>query len=74
MKTSLLINLEISNFEMISEHNEGSLLGGFSTSFSVESVFDTDGSGSNNCMGANCRTDCGVDQNRNCNIVIHCGA
>jgi len=73
MKSSK-IKVDLSKFEFISEATDGKLLGGFSASFEVASLFNPDGDGSNNCNGGNCVAECGKGQNVNCNTVAGCGS
>lgn len=62
----------ILKFDVISEQQNGKLIGGFSGAFSVESLYTTINTVSNNCNGQNCASGCGTGQNIHCNTGIQC--
>jgi len=62
----------ISSFELISEESDGRLFGGFSGTFSIESLTNSLALGSNNCNGGNCVAGCGKGQNTGCNTTYGC--
>lgn len=67
------MKFSVVNYEVIVEHPDGMLLGGFSGSYSTGKDEDPPG-GANNCEGGNCVKGCGNGQNvGGCNTVAGCG-
>jgi len=61
-------------FETLSETEQGSLVGGFSTALTSAPTTMTVEVEANNCSGQNCAAFCGVLQNHGaCNSVPGCG-
>jgi len=67
----------VGDFESLNETSEQHLIGGFSSSFTVEgnSAANLNEVGSNNCDGGNCVSGCGSGQNVICpNAHFSCGS
>ncbi|MDP1814040.1 MAG: hypothetical protein Q8K92_06285 [Leadbetterella sp.] len=66
--------MSFSAFSAISESTQNQLVGGFSTSISIEITPSNSDALSNNCHGGNCTPSCGSnDQNlRGCNTYNGC--
>jgi len=65
--------IDFSLFESLREGGADKLIGGFSTTFSLSSLEQTNEiEESNNCLGGNCKNGCGIGQNISCNTVANC--
>ncbi len=72
MKT--ISKFDFTSFEPVSGTGAERIIGGFSGSFSI--IANTNlsaGSDTNNCLGGNCTTACGWNQNIHCNVANGCG-